>query len=164
MKKWNYETKTKNIYRLPHHLGPKILPEEAPSHRGRFHNSIDFKLPFGTPVYAALEGIVTEVVDQCEDDGRLERTFLPKSNSVQIRHLHHEFSYYVHLQKESIRVEEGQEVNKNQFLGLVGLSGYTGYSHLHFEVYQENKQFHDPTLLVQFRYRGKLFILRSPNK
>lgn len=164
MAKWDYSTTTKNIYRLPHHLGLKIQPEAAPSHRGQFQNAIDFALEFGTSVYAALDGIVEEVTDQFDDHGRLEAKCAGKDNSVVIRHTHNEFSYYVHLKKSSIAVKEGQKVTENQFLGLVGLSGFTGYPHLHFEVYKKNKEFNHPTLLVQFKYRNRIFTMRSPNK
>ena len=44
---WDYIIETKNIYRLPHHLGLQLKPEIAYSHRGRTKNAIDFKIPFG---------------------------------------------------------------------------------------------------------------------
>ena len=44
------------------------------------------------------------------------------------------FALYAHLIKDSITVEEGQQVTRGQVLGLVGNSGNTLAPHLHFHV------------------------------
>ena len=166
--KWNYNTITTNIYRLPHHKGPKLEPHLSIEHTGRLRNAIDFALDVGTPIYAALDGVVDEAIDGFEDNGRAENEFLEKSNLVRIRHDDGEYSEYGHLKKGSILVKRDQKILTNQQFGEVGFSGFTNYSHLHFEVFidrpAKNRKYRDPTLLVQFRYRNKIFTMRSPNK
>ncbi len=164
MKKWDYTATTSNIYRLPHHLGLSLVPETAYSHYGRIRNAIDLVLTQGTPVFSALDGIVEKVMDRFEDNGKPERRFLPKANMVIIGHKNNEHSAYVHLRQNSITVAVGQVVRQNQLIGHAGLSGYTSFSHLHFEVYLYDDEFDNPTLLVQFRHSGKIFSMRSPNK
>jgi len=165
--KWDYSRKTVNIYRLPHHFGPKLQSEIAYEHKARMRNAIDFKLDVGTTIVAALDGIVEQVADEFEDNGRLERTFLGKSNYIIIEHHNNEFSLYVHLKKDSTKVKEGQLVRMNQQIGKVGLSCFTSYPHLHFEVWTPRltrNQHRDPTLLVRFKHRGKIFTVRSPTE
>jgi len=161
VKKWNYNRKTRNIYRFPHHFGSNLSPEPAPAHKKHyyFYNAIDFPLSVGTPIYAALDGIVDNVIDNF-DIGGPDIKLIDYCNLVTVKHTFNEYSHYAHLEKDSVPVEEGQEVKKNQFLGLVGLTGFTSYPHLHFEVFKSMKDF--PTLLVQFEYRNKIFTMRSP--
>ncbi|GEM_PF-5595753 len=163
MPKWNYERRTRNIYRLPHHLGLAVLPEVAPSHLLSMHNVIDFRLPIGTAVFAALDGIVEVAIDHFEDNGRTEHEFFRKCNYLILKHPYNEYSVYAHLQQGSIAARVGEHVRKNQQIGVVGLSGFTSYPHLHFEVYKKNEEFGDPTLLVQFEFRKRIFTMRSPN-
>ena len=160
---WNYSRQTKNIYRLPHHKGRELQPAVAPSHTGRMQNAIDFRLEIGTPVFTALDGIVEETIDLFEDNGRLDRRLYCKANYVIIRHPWNEYSVYAHLKKRSIAVKPGQQVRQNQLIGLVGLSGFTSYPHLHFEVYTRTARYDDPTLLLRFKFRNSIFTLRSDN-
>ena len=161
MKKWNYNRKTRNIYRLPHHFGLRLQPESALSHTGSFHNAVDFDLPIGTPIYSALDGII-EMIENDFDIWGPDKRFVKYANLVTIKHPYNEYSCYAHLKKNSVVVEEGQKVKQNQLLGLVGLTGFTTKPHLHFEVFKDVKGF--PTLLVQFEYRNKIFTMRSPNE
>ena len=163
MKRWDYNRETRNTYRLPHHKGYKIKPHPAPFHQGRMQNAIDFGLPVGEKIYSALDGIVIDVVDEFEDNGKAEWEYIEKCNFVTIRHKWNEFSTYVHLKKGSVRVEPGDVVLENQFISEIGLSGYTNYPHLHFSVYKASERYDDPTLLVRFRRQGKIFTMRSDN-
>jgi murein DD-endopeptidase MepM/ murein hydrolase activator NlpD len=166
-KKWDYKTQSKNIYRLPHHRGPNHKPVWAPFHTNRMHNAIDWELPIGEPIYSVLEGIVHDVEFWHEDDGKLDDKWLAKSNYVVIEHENNEFSFYVHLKKDSIRVREGQIVKENTKIAQIGLSGYTGYPHLHFEVHAEREmddpRYRNPTLLTRFKHRNRIFTMRSDN-
>jgi murein DD-endopeptidase MepM/ murein hydrolase activator NlpD len=55
-------------------------------------------------------------------------------NSVVIDHGGGWETQYAHLRKGSVAVRAGDSVRRGQRLGLVGLSGYTEFHHLHFEV------------------------------
>jgi murein DD-endopeptidase MepM/ murein hydrolase activator NlpD len=55
-------------------------------------------------------------------------------NYIVIEHPDGIRSEYFHLKKDSVVVEEGQEVQCGDLLALVGSSGYSSMPHLHFEV------------------------------
>jgi hypothetical protein len=85
-------------------------------------------------------GWVTTVVDgnydRCHTDlGAITCDGHPvEPNYIVIEHPDGIRSEYIHLMKDSIVVEEGQEVQCGDLLGRVGSSGYSSMPHLHFEV------------------------------
>lgn len=99
------------------------------SDKGICHQAIDFQIN-SQDVHAASAGIVTKVVDG------LGRTPDKKiyGNHVRIRHPNNYLTIYAHLQKNSILVHEGDEVQAGAILGLSDNSGYSSGPHLHFEV------------------------------
>lgn len=93
-----------------------------PFNRGiRRHEGVDMGAPIGTPIYATGTGIVVN----------------PKAlggYGYQIL-LDHKFGYktrYAHLSK--ILVQEGQWVKRGEIIGLMGNTGRSKGSHLHYEV------------------------------
>lgn len=93
----------------------------------RLHNGTDFAANCGTPVYASVPGVVSDVT--FEEAG---------GNVVYVNHgLKNGNSYtsaYVHLQ--ATNVYPGQSVNSSTVIGWVGTTGYSTGCHLHFTVYQ----------------------------
>lgn len=93
----------------------------------RLHNGTDFAANCGTPVYASVAGVVSDVT--FEEAG---------GNVVYVNHgLKNGNSYtsaYVHLQ--ATNVYPGQSVNSSTVIGWVGTTGYSTGCHLHFTVYQ----------------------------
>ncbi len=111
------------------------------------HNGTDFRVPLeamraGFPVLAASAGRVSRVVSWEPDatpEAVAQRTdtsdrhkFQP--NVVLLDHGGGWETEYAHLRQGSVRVSPGQDVEAGQVLGLVGLSGWTSFPHLHFEV------------------------------
>lgn len=90
-----------------------------------YHQGIDFAAPLGTPVYAAMDGTVTRVSIGTYDTG-YGNNILISQGEYRTR--------YAHL--ERVDVGYGEYVNKGTLLGLVGSTGNSTGSHLHFEVYQ----------------------------
>lgn len=88
--------------------------------RRRFHYGIDLAMPTGTPVYAAFDGKV-----------RVAKRNKSYGNLIVIRHNNGLETYYAHLSK--IEVQSGQEVKAGDQIGLVGNTGRSFGSHLHFE-------------------------------
>ena len=108
-----------------------------------FHNGLDFPIAnfaaqdTGVQVLAAADGTVMDVRDGFFD----RETFLQfgdPGNFVFIDHGNGWVSQYYHLRRDSITVEVDDVVTAGQVLGLVGSSGNSAGSHLHFEV-QHNK-------------------------
>lgn len=86
-----------------------------------FHTGLDFWAPAGTEVTAPLAGTVVLVVD-----------LITKGLAVVLDHGQGVLSGYWHLSE--ILVEEGDLLETGDLLGLVGSSGISSGSHLHWEV------------------------------
>jgi len=101
----------------------------------RFHQAIDLAEPLGSPVYPLTEGKIESISRQRFGYG----------NHIIIDHGSGFKSLYAHLSK--IVVKEGQEVDKNTVIGLVGSTGWSTGPHLHLEVYDNGQPFNPLTIL-----------------
>ena len=96
-----------------------------------FHGGIDFRARRGTPVYAPADAVV-RIASRKSGFGLLVellhgRGFYPgKKKSVRFR------TRYAHLSK--IKVKQGQHVKRGDIIGLVGSTGRSTGSHLHYEM------------------------------
>jgi len=94
------------------------------------HHGVEFLNKFGTPVYAAMNGVVIFAGSD------KVATFSPWNNFygnlVVIAHDNRLFTLYAHL--SAIEIQMGDEVKVGQKIGEVGQSGVATGSHLHFEV------------------------------
>jgi murein DD-endopeptidase MepM/ murein hydrolase activator NlpD len=86
-----------------------------------FHEGLDFTAETGTPIYASADGIVT-TAEQQPDYGRI----------IKINHGAGIETRYAHTSK--ILVKVGDRVLRGQKIALVGSTGRSTGSHLHFEV------------------------------
>lgn len=102
----------------------------AESHGGRFRYAYDFRMPPGTPVLAARDGVVMAVRDRNPDGTRQ----VGDENFLIVRHRDGEMSRYIHLRQDGARVEEGQQVAAGDTIALSGNSGRSSFPHLHFDV------------------------------
>jgi murein DD-endopeptidase MepM/ murein hydrolase activator NlpD len=85
------------------------------------HAGIDLAGPVGTPIYAAADA----VVGQAGVQGGY-------GNLVELHHGAGIATRYGHL--SSIRVNPGERVRRGQLIGLMGSTGRSTGSHLHYEV------------------------------
>lgn len=90
------------------------------------HPGLDLAAVKGAPVYPIMNGTVEKV-----DHDRFAL-----GNHVIINHGSGYLSVYAHLSK--IEVKEGEKVDKNSIVGLVGSTGWSTGPHLHFQVWQDN--------------------------
>jgi murein DD-endopeptidase MepM/ murein hydrolase activator NlpD len=97
-----------------------------------FHTGIDLVEPFGSPIYAADDGVVALVGSSSSGYGRY----------VVIAHSGGLDTLYGHLSTTLVRV--GQVVNQGQTVGLEGSTGNSTGAHLHFEL-RIKQQPIDPT-------------------
>ena len=102
---------------------------------GSFHNAIDISgTGFGSPIYAAGEGVVVDINKSCPNNGyygnRCGRTY---GNYIIIQHDDGMYTMYAHLTK-NLNVSVGQTVTKGQIIGSMGNSGSSTGAHLHFGV------------------------------
>lgn len=93
------------------------------------HYGIDFAVPVGTPVIAAVKGEVVKAGWQKEDDRKVGFGYYvcqyvrEGSKSYQI--------YYGHLSEINVKV--GQQIEAGYKIGLSGNTGKSSGPHLHFE-------------------------------
>jgi murein DD-endopeptidase MepM/ murein hydrolase activator NlpD len=114
-------------------FGPSTLWRE-PAYGGypHFHTGIDLVEPFGSPIYAADDGVVALVGKSSSGYG----------NYVVIAHSGGLDTLYGHLSVALVKV--GQSVTQGQVVGLEGSTGNSTAPHLHFEL-RINERPIDPT-------------------
>ena len=105
----------------------------------KFHYGIDIDLETGDQVVAAFDGKV-----------RIAKKSSSYGNVIVIRHSNGLETYYAHLSK--INVEVDQQVFAGQAIGLGGNTGRSRGSHLHFEVRYLGQPL-NPTEMISFEDR-----------
>lgn len=89
----------------------------------RMHKGVDIAAPWGTPVYAATDGVV-QFAGRSSGYG----------NFIKLNHGGAFGTGYGHLSR--IVVRSGQTVRKGQVIGAVGNTGMSTGPHLHYELYK----------------------------
>ncbi len=124
-------------------LQRKGTPEGKPVHKGwtssrygarrdpftgrrTFHDGIDFAAPLGTPIYTVAAGVVTA-------SGRRGGY----GNTVEVTHGNGLVSRYAHNSRLLVRV--GDKVRKGQKIALMGSTGRSTGSHVHYEILKNGK-------------------------
>ena len=146
--------KTQNEYSYPiekEHI-QKILTKESPAHRkysdknGTVYNlthAVDFLCKEGTPVKAALDGIVIKIINNLTKNYNKHEPptedILPiteqDGNYVLIKHSN-EFSICSHLRPAGVLVKSGQNIKTGETIGYSGNTGWSIKPHLHFMVFK----------------------------
>lgn len=128
----NCKTKTGalgNPFCITQYFGNTDFSTANPSvYNGMGHNGLDIGVPIGTPVEAALSGVVlgtgnTDLVTGCYSFGKW----------VMVKHANGLDTLYAHLSQ--ISVSKGQAVSTGDVVGYSGMTGYATGPHLHFGVY-----------------------------
>jgi murein DD-endopeptidase MepM/ murein hydrolase activator NlpD len=88
---------------------------------GAFHAGLDFRGPYGAPIYAAAKGVVSFAGYRSG-----------YGNCVEIDHGNGLLTRYAHM--SVLRASVGQVVSPGQSIGAIGNSGRSTGPHLHFEV------------------------------
>lgn len=118
-----------NLFCITQYFGNTAFSTANPQiYKGKGHNAIDIAAPIGTPVQAALGGVVldtgnTDLVRRCYSFGKW----------IMVVHGNGLSTIYSHL--SAIDVSKGQSVRTGQVIGLSGMSGYATGPHIHFGVY-----------------------------
>ena len=105
---------------------------------GSQHRGIDIGAAWGTPVYAAKDGILHVECSTCNQDyGKNQGCPCGHcgdyGNHVRIEHGDGYTTRYAHM-SSVITSLDGQLVKQGQVIGYVGCTGWSTGTHLHFEV------------------------------
>jgi murein DD-endopeptidase MepM/ murein hydrolase activator NlpD len=114
--------------RITQYFGNTEFATKNPQvYKGSGHNGIDFGTPIGTPVKAAMEGVVLGAgntsIGRCLSYGKW----------IMIKHPNGLTTLYGHL--SLISVVKGQQVSVGEKIGYSGNTGNSTGPHLHFGVY-----------------------------
>lgn len=107
------------------------------------HSAIDYGVAEGTPVYAAQDGVVSELF---KDDGK--HLF---GNFIRIRHNWHNDVYvtsYAHLRGFVTELQVGDAVHAGDMIGYSGNTGNSSGPHVHFQL-TKNGVLVDPELYLK---------------
>ena len=130
---------TQALYRYPFPDGQAHAITQAHGAKLSSHNNpqnlyaVDFDMPSGTPVVAARDGVVVDVVMSHHSGGQ-DISYMEHANTVTIVHDDGTIAEYAHLSPGPALVTRGERVNAGRLLGYSGNTGYSTGPHLHFVV------------------------------
>ena len=117
------------------------------THQGQC--ALDFAMPEGTPVCAARDGRVVNVMQNFSQGG-ISPDLLPKANEFCVLHDDGTIARYAHLRKDGINLRVGDYVRAGYPLGFSGNTGFSSGPHLHFDVIRIIDGEHSETVPVRF--------------
>ncbi|GLQ52377.1 peptidase M23 [Dyella flava] len=89
-----------------------------------FHQGVDYAAPKGTPVRAAMDGVVA-LSEWRGEYGRV----------VEVKHAHDLATRYGHLSSFAASIHPGVHVHRGEIIGYVGSTGLSTGPHLYYEVW-----------------------------
>lgn len=122
-----------NNFRLSSGFGPRINPVTG---NLRVHQGLDLAAPLGADVYAARDGVVTEIGEDPI-----------YGKYVIIEHSENWTSLYGHL--SSVNTDLRKNVKSGNLIGKVGSTGQSTGPHLHFEIRQHGRAQNPDKLLFR---------------
>lgn len=141
-------------YNLPYAPGRAFRVTQAYggifSHQGSNRYAIDWRMPVGTPIYAARGGVVVKVRDGSGRGGAHVR-FNCDNNYVLVRHDDGTLGHYCHLKQGGAQVREGDVIDEGELVALSGNTGFSSGPHLHFAVYKCRNGKERESIPVKFR-------------
>jgi murein DD-endopeptidase MepM/ murein hydrolase activator NlpD len=125
---------------------------QRPTHRG-----VDLMSFKGTPIHAAAQGTIVEVVCNIQPGGSCDVDGTPQSRGcgwyVKIAHPGKVATLYCHMIAKP-PVVAGQKVKAGQVIGYIGSSGRSSYPHLHYEVHVNAPPTSDAAAVDPIQFMG----------
>lgn len=105
--------------------------------KNKVHKGIDIAAQIGTYISSTGDGIVESV--QYSDSGY--------GKKITIKHKYGFYSVYAHL--AYIAVKKGDKIKKGKVIGLMGSTGASTGTHLHYEIHKNNSKL-DPKKYIVY--------------
>lgn len=144
----------RQVYELPYEPGTAHRVVQGYhgkfSHTGENEYAIDWKMPEGTPVCAARDGLVVKSKDDSTQGGP-DHKYDKLANCIFVQHSDGTIGAYLHLQKGGNKVKAGDRVKTGEIIGLSGNTGFSSGPHLHFAVFILKSGAERMTIPVKFR-------------
>ncbi len=125
--------------------------------------ALDFKMPVGSVVCAAREGLVVRLKENGHQGG-IQKSNRPHANYVVIQHADSSRAGYWHLRQNGVLVQVGDSVKKGQPIAYSGNTGYTYFPHLHFIVWTFDRNGRFKQMPTRFRTKKGPKYLRAIRK
>lgn len=115
-----------------------VMTKDGKTYSGNGQNLSDYYC-YGELLLAPASGKIVKAFDKDPDMpvGELNGGTEAYGNHVVIKLTENEYLYLCHLQPGSLKVSEGDIVQKGQVIGLIGNSGNTSEPHLHMHLQSE---------------------------
>ena len=117
---------------------------------GQGHDGLDIGVPIGTPIMAALDGVVKGTGNTdltCPNASFGKWVFIEHANGLS--------TMYAHL--SVIEATAGEQVTAGEVIGLSGMTGYATGPHVHFGVYATSGS--EITSFVSAACKGKTYVM-----
>lgn len=112
----------------------------------------DFRMPEGTPVVAAMDGVV-RMARGDSTVGGCDQRFAPFANYVVVTHAGGIETQYLHFRE--VLVQAGEHVKAGDLLGYSGQTGWACGAHLHFKLaHQKSRGWNNPSVPALIRGYG----------
>lgn len=111
-----------------------VTDEEGKSYKSNGKSNEDY-YAFGKELIAPCDGEIVLVVDGVKDNivGEMNK-FNAGGNTIIMKTSNNEYLVFCHFKHQSIKVKEGQKVQRGQLLGQCGNTGNSSEPHLHFHI------------------------------
>ena len=131
---------TSYVYALPYKEGKtyRVIQGYFSHFSHKERAALDFNMKRGSTITAAREGVVIRVKEDGTHGG-LNKKYRSEGNNIVIQHADGTKAGYWHLQKDGALINVGDTVKKGQVIALSGKTGYAIVPHLHFLVWQNDK-------------------------
>ncbi len=117
-----------SVIKITQVFGDTAFSRTTNAYNGKGHNGVDFAASIGTPVKAALSGVIKgtgNTDNACPGASFGQWIFIEHGNGLS--------TIYAHL--SLIKVSAGQRVTTGDIIGYSGNTGFSTGPHLHFGVY-----------------------------
>lgn len=99
------------------------------------------------PNIIALDGgTVEKVINNVKSTNHKSKGLATYGNYVQIKQNNGKTALYAHMKYNTIKVKEGQTINKGDVIGTIGETGNAYGKHLHLEIKNQNKTKENPLI------------------